>query len=177
MQKLRISCGAEEIESGVLHMSRIRNNKNQDGTMRTAGEALRAVRVTDYHFNTLELVTAKLVHVYLGSLSAEAALMLLDNVLPDAALNGTMGQSGNITVEGEQLAALIDIAAGEMKGVLEDLLLTGEKIIGGFTAEDIETVLQVIESINGKLAVQDVSAEFLGFIMECYRVLECSQKI
>lgn len=150
-------------------MSRIGNNKNQDGTMRTAGEALRAVRVTDYHFNTLDLVTAKLVHVYLGSLSVEAALMLLDNVLPDTA--STTEQTGNITVEGEQLAALIDIAAGEIKGILEDLLLTEEKNIGRFTAENIETVLQVLESINGKLAVQDVSAEFLGFISECYRVL------
>lgn len=137
--------------------------------MRTTREALIAVRVAEYHFNTLELVTAKLVHVYLGSLSAEGALMLLDKILPDTV--GTSGRTGDVTVEGEQLAALIDIAAGEMKGILEDLLLTGEKNIGRFTAEDIETVLQVLESINGKLAVQDVSAEFMGFISECRKVL------
>lgn len=125
MKKLRISCGAKETESGVLHMSHNGKNKNQDGAMRTTREALIAVRVAEYHFNTLELVTAKLVHVYLGSLSAEGALMLLDKILPDTV--GTSGRTGDVTVEGEQLAALIDIAAGEMKGILEDLLLTGEK--------------------------------------------------
>lgn len=83
MKKLRISCGAKETESGVLHMRHNGNNKNQAGVMKTAREKPRAVRVADYHFNTLELVTAKLVHVYLGSLSAEAELMLLDKIFTD----------------------------------------------------------------------------------------------
>lgn len=75
--------------------------------------------------------------------------------------------SGTATVEGRKLAELIDAATEAMRYRVEDELKR-EKV----PVEIGDGILAVLYGINGKLIVQNISAEFLCFLSEYYRVLK-----
>lgn len=74
---------------------------------------------------------------------------------------------GTVTVEGRKLAELIDVVAGAMGYRIKEELKR-DKI----PVEIGSRTLEILHRIDGKMAVQNVSAEFLCFLSECYRVLK-----
>lgn len=144
---------------------------NKERTQDTM-EKLSRVDAADYRLDVSERITAQAVQIYLGRLPGEAALKLLQGIMKDTVINlpGKDGEAEpQVTeVEGGQLAALIDLSIGDFRDRLEEQSLLTES---DEAAEMLTAVADCLNVLNGKLAVENVSADFLTFIMECYKAL------
>ncbi len=160
-----------------------------------ARELLKSVDVGNYMLDTKELVTAKLVQTYLGEQTKESAWKLIQEVVEDTVLllpadkGAAKGKddTGDISepaedytilsvklellhseVVADRLVRLIDDAVESMKDDIQ------EEIVYAETEEAVavrEIALQVIEGINGKQTVENITLGFLCFLADCYKAL------
>lgn len=140
---------------------------------------LRTLDMEKYKLDVREMITAQILRSYLQGMPAETALKALGQVvkprvlvLPTEEKNGHRGAPSLLRteIEGAKLAALIDIAAGEVRDRLEEELITEEM---EKEAVDIrEVVLEVLQRIDGQKSVENMSVDFLAFLTDCYRAVK-----
>lgn len=119
------------------------------------------------------MITAKPIQAYFFIMAQNEAFQLMVDVMKDTVIVADSQEdetgdpiSSTATVEGRKLAMLIDAAAGAIGYRIKDELKR-EKI----SVEIGDRILEVLQGIDGELAVLNVSTELLCFLPECYMVL------
>lgn len=129
--------------------------------------------VSNYEMGQDERIIAQLIQAYLSRMPEVAALELMQEIFKPTAVE-VSPQDGTTdilkaTVEGRQLAILIDHAVEEYRGIV----VAGQAMTKN---EEIKKMLGVIldgvKEINGTAAVQKVSFEFYRFLEDIYKALK-----
>lgn len=162
-----------------------------------ARELLKSVDVGNYMLDTKELVTAKLVQIYLGEQEKESAWKLIQEVVEDTVLllpadkgaakgkddtgdTAAVEPTEDYTILSVKLELLhSEVMAKRLVNLIDDAVESmeddiREEIVYAETEEAVavrEIVLQVIEGINGKQTVENITLGFLCFLADCYKAL------
>lgn len=136
---------------------------------------LQEIVLEGYALGLRERITAQVVLSYLKECGEDMARELMRKTMTPRILR-LFGEAGadapsilQADIEGVQLAALIDLAAGEMHTKLEEELLT--EPMGAEAVEIRRAVMSILEQIDGQAAVMEISTEFLDFLSDCYRAV------
>lgn len=129
--------------------------------------------VSNYEMGQNERIIARLIQAYLSRMPEAAALELMKEIFkPTAVEIPSQGGTPAIlkaTVEGRQLATLIDHAVEDYR----DIVVAGQAMTEN---EEIKKMLEVIldgvKEIDGTAAVQKLSFEFYRFLEDIYKILK-----
>lgn len=158
------------------------NNDCGDGCAQQGGRERRPeeqvsklakANVSNYEMDQDEQFIAQLIQAYLSGMTEEDALDLMQGLFkPTAVEIPPQGGTPDIlkaTVEGRQLAALIDHAVEDFRGAIEiDLFRTRKEKI----KKMLGVVLDDLKKIDGTAAVQKLSFEFYRFLEDIYKALK-----
>lgn len=136
---------------------------------------LQEIVLERYSLNLRERITAQVVLSYLKECSEETVWVMMRKTMTPRILR-LFGEAGadvpsilQADIEGAQLAALINLAAGEMHTKLEEEVLM--EPMGAEAVEIRRAVMGILEQIDGQAAVTEISMEFLDFLSDCYRAV------
>ena len=137
------------------------------------GRGLSAIDVLAYKLKPQEQIAAGLIKSYLQSFPEAVAKKLLTQVVNPRVIELPKDEQGRVchsgkptpvqtTIDGAQLAALIDLAAGDAADMLEE-----EWLVSGETNVK-DAVLEGIAGIRGEEIVSHISMNMAQFLIDCY---------
>ena len=145
-------------------------------TNQNKGRGLSTIDVLAYKLKPQEQIAAGLIKSYLRSFPEAVAKKLMAQVVDPRVIElprdeqGRVCHSGNptpvqTTIDGAQLAALIDLAVGNVADMLEE-----EWLVSGETNVK-DAVLEGIAGIHGEEIVSHISLNMAQFLIDCYMAM------